>query len=437
MAKSLFLTYLFWLIGGIFGLHHFYLQRDRHAFIWWISVGGYFGLGWIRDLWRIPKYVKDANEDVDYIEELTEKMRKQSTPVSSSARLFGQVMIADALGYLIQGAFPTEYLTQYQITLLSAFLVPLAAAIELYASEQSRQCRDNPETICSFSTQLIWWELKHPLLPTYDSNTCLFWTHVRVCSKGLCLLTCCLDIKDSIISTTALSTNNGVSTGVHLVGNVGRHQGSLLIALLGAYLTIPLYFFIPNSVVWTSLASSTLFNKYGKKWRRTPKRKHSLVWRITILSLCGLLYISLWGSWFYFSCSMTDRNQEDIKCRDAARHFFKSPIWMEFKTVMRDLYIYARYHGWRDLWQQLLQSFDPKGEANAFKVLDLGPNASQGEITTRYRQLSRQWHPDRFSDPQAKYDAQETFISIQQAYAILSDTKSQRLSLNQKDRENP
>ena len=56
-------TYFLWLVGGWFGLHHFYLKRDKQAFIWWCFPGGYFGLGWIRDLWRIPEYVKEANEE--------------------------------------------------------------------------------------------------------------------------------------------------------------------------------------------------------------------------------------------------------------------------------------------------------------------------------------------------------------------------------------
>ena len=76
MAKSLCLAYFFWAIGGCFGLHHIYLGRDRHAFLVWSTGAGYFGLGLLRDLWRIPSYVKDANNDPGYLNELVEKMRK-------------------------------------------------------------------------------------------------------------------------------------------------------------------------------------------------------------------------------------------------------------------------------------------------------------------------------------------------------------------------
>ena len=58
---SVCVTYLLWLLGGWLGLHHFYLGRDKQALVWWCLPGGYFGLGWVRDLWRIPEYVREAN----------------------------------------------------------------------------------------------------------------------------------------------------------------------------------------------------------------------------------------------------------------------------------------------------------------------------------------------------------------------------------------
>ena len=75
--KSVCVTYLLWLIGGWFGLHQIYLRRDRHAFLIWSSAAGYLGFGLFRDLWRIPEYVKDANEDPGYMEELIKNMKKK------------------------------------------------------------------------------------------------------------------------------------------------------------------------------------------------------------------------------------------------------------------------------------------------------------------------------------------------------------------------
>jgi len=53
--KSVILAYLFWGIGGWFGLHHFYLGRDRQAFVWWCLLAGYGGVGWFTDIFSIPR----------------------------------------------------------------------------------------------------------------------------------------------------------------------------------------------------------------------------------------------------------------------------------------------------------------------------------------------------------------------------------------------
>ena len=85
------MAYFLWMIGGYFGLHHFYLKRDKQAFIWWCLPGGYFGAGWIRDFWRIPEYVADANNDQEYVKKLTDKMRASDTPPSKMARWLGML----------------------------------------------------------------------------------------------------------------------------------------------------------------------------------------------------------------------------------------------------------------------------------------------------------------------------------------------------------
>lgn len=74
-TKTKFRAYLLWLFGGIFGAHHFYLDRDDHGFLWWSSLGGYFGAGWIRDLFKIPTYVADANNEPQYIEWFKNEVR--------------------------------------------------------------------------------------------------------------------------------------------------------------------------------------------------------------------------------------------------------------------------------------------------------------------------------------------------------------------------
>ena len=129
--KSLFTAYFLWMIGGIFGLHHFYLHRDRHAFITWATLAGYFGFGWLADLFKLPAYVRDYNEDVDHIKELITKMRKNQKPPVTWYRRCGSVIVANVFGYLLQAAIPAEYFEEESIYLrmIFMFVLPFSVAV--------------------------------------------------------------------------------------------------------------------------------------------------------------------------------------------------------------------------------------------------------------------------------------------------------------------
>lgn len=90
--------------------------------------------------------------------------------------------------------------------------------------------------------------------------------------------------------------------------------------------------------------------------------------RLIVLSLCGMLYMSLWGSYFYFNAKFTDSEGEEIKISEAVHHFFTSPLWTDLKQSLHDTWNYAQHHGWYEVWKQLIDLSDPHGEQNAYKV---------------------------------------------------------------------
>ena len=55
-----------------------------------------------------------------------------------------------------------------------------------------------------------------------------------------------------------------------------------------------------------------------------------------------------------------------------------------------------------------------------YKILNISRNTTIGEIKKAYRKLALQWHPDVNKNPKAH----EMFISINEAYLILSDNLS-------------
>jgi hypothetical protein len=58
--KSLLLTYLLWLVGGLLGLHKFYLGRPVVGLLY-LFTGGLFFCGWIVDFFTLPRQVRIAN----------------------------------------------------------------------------------------------------------------------------------------------------------------------------------------------------------------------------------------------------------------------------------------------------------------------------------------------------------------------------------------
>ncbi|XP_032777236.2 dnaJ homolog subfamily C member 22 [Daphnia magna] len=344
--KSVCVTYLLWLMGGWFGLHQIYLRRDRHAFLIWSSAAGYLGFGLLRDLWRIPEYVKDANEDPRYIEELIKNMKKKKKPPYNIFRQFGGVVVGNLWGWIFQLAIPEEKVFGIDFSFLE-FFIPVAIAL-----------------------------------------------------------------------------------GVHAVGNVGRIQGSFLYPLIGASSLLILKFLDVEGISIAAFLSSALFEAKAAQWRRKPRPKHSLCRRMSMLGLCVLLYSSLWLSYLYFNAEMTDSSGESIKFRDGVANFLTSPLWTDFKRTFHTLISSLWHRGWQETWKQFMDDLDPFGEHQALKVLGLENNATQLEITAKWRKLSKEWHPDRYVDADKKLEAQEKFMEFSAAYETISKIKTRRARKN-------
>ena len=57
----------------------------------------------------------------------------------------------------------------------------------------------------------------------------------------------------------------------------------------------------------------------------------------------------------------------------------------------------------------------------ALKILNLSPQVAQKEIKQAYRAMAKEWHPDRFLDPDEKSKAEEKIKEINQAYTLLKN----------------
>ncbi|XP_075969104.1 dnaJ homolog subfamily C member 16 l(3)80Fg [Anticarsia gemmatalis] len=80
--------------------------------------------------------------------------------------------------------------------------------------------------------------------------------------------------------------------------------------------------------------------------------------------------------------------------------------------------------GWRGLWLwavvvlALCSLALAQKIGDPYKILGIHRRASLPEIRKAYRQLAKEWHPDKNEDP----NAETRFVEIKQAYELLSDT---------------
>ena len=61
--KNLFVAYMLCLFLGILGAHKFYLNRPLLGVVYFFS-GGLFLIGWIYDLFTLPRQINDYNERI-------------------------------------------------------------------------------------------------------------------------------------------------------------------------------------------------------------------------------------------------------------------------------------------------------------------------------------------------------------------------------------
>lgn len=133
------------------------------------------------------------------------------------------------------------------------------------------------------------------------------------------------------------------------MGNIGREKGKPWLTIAASYCSYLTRWSFPDENVWLTVmvfCAALTFDTFSKEWRRTPRKKKSLVRRVSVLLVCAMLYVALWSSYFYFNGKITDANGDEIPVHEALHHFFTSPWWTDLKQSLYDTYQYAQHHGW-------------------------------------------------------------------------------------------
>jgi len=99
--------------GGYLGLHHLYLDRPLQAFLWACSFGGFFGVGLLRDFFRLPHYAGVRNSSPQCEDSLATEMKYSKVPPWSLLRLLGCYMFGEWFCIVANLAGPEVFPSAY------------------------------------------------------------------------------------------------------------------------------------------------------------------------------------------------------------------------------------------------------------------------------------------------------------------------------------
>ena len=163
--KRTWLAYVYYLLAGWTGLHHFYIGRDFNAFLWGTTFGG-FGLGLLTDLFRLPDLIADANEEDLQMKQLRLEMEHRKKPAWKLERLFYLLATGTLYDLIFSSCLPSEWKDEwYYFRLVHAIVSSLSASFGLWvAGNVGRQRVDfhYPFFGCLLTHAMMWWCREYP-----------------------------------------------------------------------------------------------------------------------------------------------------------------------------------------------------------------------------------------------------------------------------------
>lgn len=369
--KSLTLTYIFALIGGFFGLHHLYLGRVQHAFLWLTTFGG-CGVGFFYEfLFSIRKYVHEANRSPLVIKQYQMQMIQRKSPSFELVRFCGQYLTAVFYGFLTYYAFPETYHNNSLLSMLIGCSGAFAIAIgtQLTGTIGPRRC--------SFLWPLLGAILGIPFLiqrtefsPSFNISALL----------SSCIFEWKVEWDRTYFSNIPLEKSDQ-STSPKIIKRKTNHSMKRYAA------------FVFAAIVFSGIFTSAVYQN---------------------------LQVDIKG--------------RRVRIKDVIKDFFRSQefilICEQLANIARELWRFYLKYGFKGIWAQIWMSIDSKSVRNAYQTLQLQYDAPQHQIESQCRTLSRQWHPDRYRNVEDKQKAQTNFINIQQACDRLSNERKRRHSLH-------
>ena len=153
-------------------------------------------------------------------------------------------------------------------------------------------------------------------------------------------------------------------TGVHLVASIGRVQASFWCCITGSlFMGVFIWKYSdPFSCtgVLCPLSSALVVHGFGLAWKPYRRPHESVCKRLSVLCVCGTVYLLLWGSALYFSATVRHRDRKEMPLRAVIHHFLMSPAWQNIQQNIQAAF-------WRQRFEWI-RAPDREREPNPYEV---------------------------------------------------------------------
>lgn len=396
--------WLLWLFCGWTGIHHVLLDRESHAFLWLTTFNG-FGFGLFRDLWRIPTYVDDYNEEPTHLD-LLQATAQHGAGRWTPMRLIGMLFCAQWYGKIMQSLASDE---------VASVLDPLRESLP-----------EDMKGLRQFVNLHMWMGLIGMSMGVYLIGT-LGNTRGRFSAVLLAA------VFGQLLRLGALS-GLPLNTGDTLCAPAGQDSSDdtfectldekSTYALGGLNLLCAIFAFY-----WTSS-----WDPYVTADPRPVRRRgKSCCVRFTrLMVLVGVFWgVTAVCLYTHGEVMITDKETNEpqvIKIKDAVHNFVQSPAVQHITHTTGQVYYHMVEHGWEKTLQLLKEKLDFEGEYIAYRILELDPNAkppaSPSDVKKAYHKLSMEYHPDK--NPNHQDAAAERMVEINAAYQTLQKIQRRR-----------
>ena len=371
-------AYLLYFLGGVFGLHHAYLNRPNQAIAWY-ATSGLFGFGLLRDLIRIPYYVSLCRDD--RINDTAARVRsatvvaREGIPPMSLCRMVLMVGFGTYFGFM------------------ASCLVALPKKEEGVINDEK-----------------LWWTgVVYGILRAVGSAVGIW----LVGNMG----------EEMIQTKTAQKEKNKEKEGGDIIHDDVNQKGEIL--GLATWCIASLW------ILKSSILGGIVCATRRRRYRSTMNPGYSssatkrILWHLlkcSIFTAIMTLAVCNHGSIVV--------NGNRVYLQDAIKNAIHSGFWKEFNWEQ-----YREQQQSRRGSDYLKTAFDITGERAARRTLGVSRDVTHVEVRKAYKKLALKYHPDKIGSNVTDKEIEEAkrqFNKVQEAYDVLNSIEQAR---KKRDRE--